>query len=309
LFVGSVVLQCILRSVRLLWVAYVVLVGIVGLVGGQHVWSRFDPMMNPCHERAKYPALCALGQTCYNPAPRKFECMGVAFPWSSVNQSNIKVWFDASDINGNGIPDVDEGYAPAGGLVNEWVSRVGGISATAVGSAPSFGALSVGGKPSVHFTGQVMFSSTSIGLSTDFAIFVVIQSSTRGGVLDTVNFDANTGFYLGSDSSSAAAFILPGGDVYWQTPNVWATTTTPKTGGFYSDGTKLNWRTNGLDDGNPVSLPGLTRTSRFSIGARNTALYFPFNGYIAEIIIMDGILPLSQVQAVEQYLMSKYSIT
>jgi hypothetical protein len=128
---------CILRSiqVRLLWVAYVVLVGVAsGLVGAQHVWSRFDPMLNPCHERARYPAFCGNGTKCVNTGPRVHECVPGGYPWSESVHPNVKVWFDASDINGNGVPDAEEGYVPVGGLVNEWVSRVGVDASLETGS-------------------------------------------------------------------------------------------------------------------------------------------------------------------------------
>jgi hypothetical protein len=306
-------MQCILRSVRLLWVAYVVLVGVVGLVTtveGIRVWHNRARSQNPCLPHPCPPPFecfnqAAGGRTCFNPTTGvTLDDHGVA----ALSSFNIKAWFDASDLNGNSVPDAEEGYVPAGGLVNEWVSKVGGISATAVGSSPSLDASTVGGKPSVHFTGQYLDSTISIDLSAHFAIFAVIQSSVPGLVYDSLGFVSGAGgWYLGAPWSSTAKAYFGGGTGGWSTPSAWSSVAI-KLGGFYSDGTQFHFRTNGIVDGAPLVPTIAASTSRFTIGGRNSGLY-TMNGYISEMIIVDGILPLPDVQAVEQYLMSKYSIS
>jgi hypothetical protein len=233
LFVGSVVLmQFMLRSVQSLWVAYVVLVGIVGLVTveGFGMWNMGCPTDNPCLPNARYPAICVFGQQCVNTGPGMHECVGLGYPWSESVHPNVKVWFDASDINGNGVPDVEEGYVPAGGLVNEWISRVGGISATAVGSAPSFDASTVGGKPSVRFDpvdSSHAMSTLPFSKGPDYAVFAVtwnIDSSSTTGA-DSSKWqciiETSTSFYTQPGANFALTPFATGGgtDNGWNTKN------------------------------------------------------------------------------------------
>jgi hypothetical protein len=80
-------------------------------------------------------------------------------------------------------------------------------------------------------------------------------------------------------------------------------------GAVFSDGSQFLFRTQGNADLACTKPTGTDSTAQpLYIGGRAGTSAF-LNGYIAEIIIIDGILPLSDIQAIESYLMTKYSIT
>jgi hypothetical protein len=297
-----------------LWTAVALWLALsVHVVSGQgiRVWHNRARSQNPCPSRPCPPPFecfnqAAGGRTCFNPA------IGVTLQdhgVSALSRFNIKVWFDASDLNGNSVPDAEEGYVPVGGLVNDWVSRVGGITATAVGSSPSLDASTVGGKPSVYFVSRRLVTSV-ISLSEHFVFFIVLQlSSGTSSVVVEHGGNSNTQNGFGLVPTQVR---VRRDDTVGLFPTTWGPMlNTPKLGTLFTpqQTTQWEWRTNGISEGVFLKSGGtFSVLENLHIGCRagSTAC---MNGYIAEIIIIDSILPLSDIQAVENYLMTKYSIT
>lgn len=293
---------------------------------GLHVWSVVDPGQNPCLSE-----LCPPPYQCFNLHPYERSCflpsIGVTLVDQGVNilsTFNVKVWLEAGDLNGNSVPDVDEGHYPNGGLVSTWKSKVGDITMNALSGTPTLDPSTMGGKPSVHFarTGQyLMKSSLDLTLDHDFSVFLAIEvinnAATNQMVLEygiccSPTSPDRFGFLENHATLSLDLFRAAVGGSY--TLPAWKSSPkdTPRLGVIYSDGTSFYGRTNGAADAT-VAKPGsvASGTSRLHLGGRHDGTNGNnwFDGYIAEVIIIDGILSLSDVQIVENYLKTKYSIS
>lgn len=215
--------------------------------------------------------------------------------------------------------------------MSTWASKVAVLGANAMATAPDFtGAAStdtLNGAPSVRFTdgqNQLLVTAPFL-LAADFALFVVQSTYFEGMALEynTVTGWFGAGFLWGEGPCVANTGTTRRFCVFAAN---YRNATGPKLGVLYSNGTHFLQRTNGAEDtlvaantAVPTSFPPLkpsgaqTLLKDMSIGCRYRASADPqaqycFQGHMPEILLVNGVLPLASIQAVEAYLLAKYGI-
>jgi hypothetical protein len=216
------------------------------------------------------------------------------------------LWLDASDTST--ITEV-------GGAVSQWDDKSGNGNNVTQGTAanqPTSGTRTINSLNVIDFDGfDVLFRADEVALRpSSFTAFVVLVSDTVSGRHDIVA-NGNSSFYATNNwilahNSAAQAFL-------GRTPS------SVLTAGSFSVSTTvlMRWKHDGTTvtgaiDGTPTlntsSTVGTDNTTGTFVG-NSYASTFGFNGAIAELIIVDGILSAGEIAATEQYLADKWGIT
>jgi prepilin-type N-terminal cleavage/methylation domain-containing protein/prepilin-type processing-associated H-X9-DG protein len=271
---------------------------------------------------------------------------GHVSPASSIYnfpQTNLAVWLDAGDIDGNKAADT----LANGASVATWVNKAPGSSvgnavtatdnagtssspANQAGTAPlyqqsggsNYNQLPVVVFDATTFTGLKIAHDARLNGNSGFTVFIVADYSTTGRLLQKgtgAGFEASTGRWF---FQSGSGFVMPGSNYAAPTFTFsdWSQNTRAIQEGCYNknDGTygkNSNYLNGVLRTGsgvvNPYALTSAftqTNTDALSIGRRinagGTQLFIA--GHIAEILLYDTTLTDSQRASVRQYLNTKY---
>ncbi len=222
---------------------------------------------------------------------------------TAISSTNLKLWL-ASDI----------GVDTSAGKVTEWFDKSGNnndAAQSASADEPSYQASVINSKPALSFDGSATYltlpSATSLGIqSSNYEIFIVAKSSSTN--LQFVEGGTSGNYELQLNGSSGARFI-PEGSNYLDEGSSNAYTNgqahifdlkaTSSEGVIHVDGTA---------GGYVLSSTQSSDAGNLNIGRRGDGTYY-FNGDVAEMIVYDADLTISQRQTITQYLAQKYNIS
>jgi len=229
-------------------------------------------------------------------------CEGAAL-WTPVQLgAQVVGWFDASNLPSLTI---------AGGLVSQWASLVGGITANAAAAArPTYSATGRNGKPALLFNGattQMLISSTAGFPLGANAGFIAGQAFASGffayqAILGYGSVAASQLRTVVNDVvNSASANDLVGSI---SLPATWPGDATPIA---EFTAAKLGLRVNGGAETN-LALGGLnTPLLAGYIGAYSAGAGL-WNGAIQELLVISGALTVNNANKLSGYLMWKWGV-
>jgi len=135
---------------------------------------------------------------------------------TAVQAASLKTWLDASDINGDGVPDVGRVQGEVSG---SWADKSGlTYGANSIGDDPTYVAAGAGGTgqpyPAVRFTSgsdRLVFNSPDFGNSMAGLDATVVMLIKRRNVGHMVGGDAATfGWRFDGDKDNDSAFTMSG---------------------------------------------------------------------------------------------------
>ena len=227
---------------------------------------------------------------------------------------DLQLWLAADDINGDGVPDAEQEFAPAE-AVTVWKDRSGHErEATATGS-PTFVVDGLNGKPAVRLNGTSDFLRTTEGGENLHDAYTIVS------VISYHNLVANQmPIMWGTESqgkrrsmwkvagSNMLSFNGYGADVVGQKPIVineahigMITQDTNKKVSIYMNGESGGEGTPGI-----VSIHDLN-PNPITIGANNAGNEKTY-GAFAEVMIFNRVLSETERSRVTRYLSGKYNI-
>jgi len=205
-------------------------------------------------------------------------------------RTTLAAWLDGADPAGTGI-------VPANGPLNSWVDKSGnGRDSSAVGTA---GTYSNGGvtiiSPSTY---QISF--TTVTTETRFVVFSTTSPGTATKILSGGSSDDGTFIYFTGgaiyDSNYTSGTSIRGTNVLTSNITLVDMTTTATSNSLY-----INGILNGLSNGKTFTNSTIT-VGGSGVGGSGTLTIY-------EVLIYSSALTTSQRQAVESYLLNKWSIT
>jgi hypothetical protein len=255
--------------------------------------------------------------------------MAVAIPCSVASAApipNAAMWFDAQDLDGDGILGNNQANLSP---VTTWVDKasvqgVQNLSQANSARQPIYQTNVQNGQAAVQFDGvDDIVSATSLSLGS-YSVFVQLRAPTNAGptliIMEQSN-DLNTsgnGFYwvegTGHTMHARRGATTSGRNVTAPTPNAWAFQPNLISATQLYDGTHAGHlmyingalaSTATAAGGNPGTA---TVTDTFNLGARfgTGTPIIPFQGQVAELLIYNSKLNAAEQQIVENYLSSKY---
>lgn len=226
---------------------------------------------------------------------------------------NLKLWFNASDIDGDGVEEgLNEAYVDGSGNITQWNDLSGTethLDNNPATTLPSYTTFSnFNNKYAVDFFEAVLRSTQTIEIGDENTTFTVVNFNDTSSRDYAWNSQQDT-FYLGVKADDDLVFIHNGTDVDYPNLNQTDIITTRSSASstsyqFYSSGNQiLNSATS------PNAIDGVT-TNTFMVGARTTGIppQLSLDGQIAEIIIYDSVLTDAERRRVEAYLANKYNL-
>jgi hypothetical protein len=244
---------------------------------------------------------------------------------SAAPIANPAMWFDAQDIDGDGILGNNQANLSA---VTTWVDKgslqgVQNLSQATATQRPTYMTNVQNGQATVEFDGtNDMLSATSLSLGA-FSVFVQLKAPTSAvpTIIMEQSNDLNAsgnGFYwvegMGHTMQVRRGAPLSARNVTSPTPIAWAFQPNLISATQIYDGTNaghLMYINGALASTNVAGAanPGTaTATDTFHLGARfgSGTPIIPYQGQIAELIIYNSKLNAAEQQVVENYLSSKY---
>jgi len=199
-----------------------------------------------------------------------------------ANLNGLVAWFDASDIDANGIPD----QISDGDSIGVWSDKAGGDHNATAGGSPTFSSLGLNNRNAVSFDSDDRFSFNEI--SNIRTVFWVVQRTPSNSF----------NFVLGHQTAS---------DFHPKENRIWYDSAGPVKGGT----TRLNGTlVNGSEESIPTSpfilsmvSTGDAKASKISQD-RGYGRYW--RGLISEILIFSEVLSQNQVADIEKYLAEKW---
>lgn len=245
-------------------------------------------------------------------------------PWSPLNLPNLKAWYDAADT----------ASISGGSAVNQWNDKSTNgyhLSQSTATYKPSSGTRTLNSKNVIDFDGTNDFlqaaSATNwtflnnSGASTAFYVLVMDDNSKNSGFADTGGFDSNNVdyeiYYASSLTHRVGNAVGGAGPV----ENVTGKTLTNAAHYFYlisdpNNGTAAN-RSIFYVDGVATSKNNARTTTPSSstpnrpmtVGNRSLGdSVYAFNGAMAEIIFVSGIMSAGDITTTTDYLKAKWGL-
>lgn len=227
------------------------------------------------------------------------------------------LWLDASDLDGDGTPDLVED----GMLVDDWVDKSSGQginTVTATGGAPVARLNAIGGRPGVYFAvgSEDKMDSETLVVAGDYTVFAVVQVDSTAGsghVLSGLNTEGtdtvlyrngtNLRFYSGWTTGNTDVVVSPLTDALRPFLFGYQINSAGEDFGFYQT-TTTSFEANGSADLQGIRIGNLDRDTPSS----------PFRaeglgGVIGEVIIYERALTTAEITDVVNYLDARYGLT
>lgn len=226
---------------------------------------------------------------------------------------NLKLWFDASDIDGDGVQEgLNEAYVDGSGNITRWDDLSGSgvhLNNNPASTLPAYNSFSnFNNKFAVDFTNAILRSSQAVEISDENTTFTVINFNATGSRHYAWSISTDT-FYLGTQTNDSLVLVHNGTNVSYPdiTQTDIITTRSNSNTSTYQIYTSGNQLLSSAES--PNCLDGAA-ASNFFVGGRNTGLPpgRALNGQIAEIIIYNSVLSDSERRRVESYLANKYNL-
>ncbi|MBX2977120.1 MAG: T9SS type A sorting domain-containing protein [Ignavibacteriaceae bacterium] len=228
----------------------------------------------------------------------------VLFADNSITRTHLVLWLRA-----------DKGITSSSGSVSGWddiSSSNNNASQNTSANQPSIAENVINGNPALNFNGisskLTLPTSISMGIqSNPYEMFIVAKSSS-GDVQFLIAGGANEHFEYHLNGAAGARFI-PVTSFYLD----------KEIAGSYTNGNAHVFSAKASISGGAVSVDGIeggtssssllsSNGSSLLLGARSDNSYY-LNGSIAEVILYNSNLSLSDRSTVEQYLAARYGIT
>lgn len=224
--------------------------------------------------------------------------------------SGMLCWLDGADPNGTGVIPV------AGSSIATWVDKSGygyNFTQSTAGSQPTYSAMS-NGMYALNLATSKSINNSTIQFPTNYTIFAVGYTTLNNSGNGYIRlFSGNPDAYLffgagGSNNTNFATFT--GNGTAWNDIN----TNTPTTS--IASLCLMGITTNNTSTGLIPYVNGTALTAKNGTNASFTGLFIGrhvdstqfWNGYVAEVLIYNSVLTLSQRQQVEGYLAWKWGI-
>ena len=245
-----------------------------------------------------------------------------SFSFAQIPVPGNVLWLkaDAAVYNDAGVTAATNGQT-----VQQWNDQSGNgnnVTQTVAGNKPVFQTTQIGGQPAIYFDGAagakylnntVSNLVTTGAARTTFIVSKINTASTTGGTIFTfrrtatihsLSLGLNAGVnYVYTDGVTAANNASAPASLFTDAKNPFIAT--------YSNGTgsQIGFRFNGIPQ--TVSQVGIvsteTGTAGFTIGGREDYANW-WQGLIAEVIVYNRTLTVAEIQQVESYLQTKYTI-
>jgi hypothetical protein len=226
--------------------------------------------------------------------------------------SGIQLWLDGNDPNGNGI-------APSSGAsVATWVDKSGAGNNATSGTAPTFLSSAINNLGVVSFNGSTQFlNSTDLYSNRSFSVFLIIRrqaanNSGANGMIGGTAQSTNQNMIILFSSGTTLRFAFYGNDLDFSSFPVYTgnTATEPS---FLIEFTYTPGSRNIFVNGNQVAFDGNTSNLSSSLGMQigswlSTPGITSFNGFIGEIIVLNGTPITGSRQSIEGYLAWKWGL-
>jgi len=236
---------------------------------------------------------------------------GTSFSPRSI--SGIQLWLDGNDPNGNGV-------VPASGAsVGTWVDKSGAGNNATSGTSPTFLSSAINNLGVLSFNGSTQFlSSTDLYSNRSFSVFLIIRrqganNSGSNGMIGGSSLSTNQNMIILFSSGTTLRFAFFNNDLdYPSFPAYTGNTATEPSFLIeftYTPGTRIIF-VNGIQ----VALDGNTSNLSSSLGMRigswlgTPSSSLNFNGFIGEIIVLNGTPNLGSRQSIEGYLAWKWGL-
>ena len=212
---------------------------------------------------------------------------------------NLKLWLDATDLDGNGQADSLVQDTP----VSIWVDKAGGDhNATQSNEAkyPVHKANSRNGKPSVFFDNSNDGLATSLNLSSPFTVAVVFNSVSSSGSRRALQGSSN--WLIGPYQ----------GRVKYYSAGSWISTGVPQVANRYylaiasNSGSESTFWIDGFDyttDSTRLGTPGTLH-----LGASGHQTSHTLNGHVAEVFAFDAAISAENRTNLSKYLAEKWAL-
>jgi hypothetical protein len=228
-----------------------------------------------------------------------------------ISVSGLNLWFDASDISGNGTTVTN------GTLINKWFDKSGlGNHATANANI-TYNSTGLNSRPALSFTGTQWLTGNVTNNNNTMSLFVVFSmNSTSSSYARTIGFSSGSGVH-DSNNNNFLAFARNNsfGMQPWRNnatiSNILPNYSTPYLSECWFDGSS-GYATSQKGESttiNNMASSGNFAISYFTIANNpNTADGSYLNGFISEILVYNTNLTTSDRQKVEGYLSWKWGL-
>jgi hypothetical protein len=220
------------------------------------------------------------------------------------------LWLDGTDPAGTGI-------APANGdSISTWADKSGNGNNGTAGTAPSFNSSGIGGKGVVSFNGSTTFlNSQDLYSGRSFSIFVVIRRqasiTTQTAFMNGSEGIANRNLHLGWRNNTELFLGFWANDLNFTSFPTYTGNTSTEPAYIltytYTPGTRLI-AVDGLTSAQDTNSTNLISDVGARIGGGGSGAGVSFDGFLGEIIVLNGVPVLSQRQQVEGYLAWKWGL-
>jgi hypothetical protein len=260
------------------------------------------PSNNPYRNAIPGPANVSIGSNSF--LPTRF---------SPRNVSGIQLWLDGTDPAGTGV-------APANGAsVASWVDKSGAGNNATAGTAPTFNSTGINNLGVVSFNGSTQFlNSTDLYSARSFSVFIVMrrQGANSGGnnaIMGGTTLSDNRNMIILFNTATSLRFAFFNNDLdYTSFPAYTGNTATepaflleftytPGRRFIYINGSVLAFDTSAT---NIIAALGM-RIGMWTTTVNST---FNFNGFLAEIIVLNGTPATGSRQSIEGYLAWKWGL-
>jgi len=228
-------------------------------------------------------------------------------PFDPTQAGGCVLWLDGADPAGTGVPPTN------GASVSTWRDKSGSGNNASGGTAPSFNASAINGIGAVSFNGSsTTLNSQDLFSNRAFSIFIIIRRqaaiSSQTGILAGTQFGGNINLHFVFRNSTNLALGFYSNDLdYASFPNYTGNTSTEPAyliEATYISGTRILY-VNGNQVASDGNTTNLSSDSGALIGQYNGTYY---NGFIGEIIVLNGTPAASSRRQIEGYLAQKWGL-
>lgn len=232
---------------------------------------------------------------------------GVYQSETPANMANVFAWFDASEQASMDFGDVDS--------VNAWFDKNISTRNMFAGTNPEIDEVTVNGLSTLNFAVNEHFNAnflnTTSGLvGKKYAVFIVENKANTNGnqwIIGGSNTTINTNLHIGYRSSNEFSFAQWGNDIDVTSPAYQAAGVT-RLHTMINGATGKTLRLNGVQTGSSTNTQNLTNFPGPELGRRVASGNQGYAGAICEVIFFDRLLADTEIEQVEQYLITKWGI-
>ena len=229
--------------------------------------------------------------------------------FSPLNISGIQMWLDATDINGNGTSVAN------GASVTTWTDKSGAGNSGTGGTSVTVNSTGINNLPVLSFSAAPSyFNSVDLYSNRSFSVFLIAKrqaaNNTGQGFIGGTTTATNQNMILLYGSATIVRFAFFGNDLDATIPAYTGNTATEPAMMFsftYTPGSR-NIFINGAFGNSDTNATNLTASLGERIGYWGNNSSFAFNGFLGEIVVLNGVPTTQNRQSMEGYLAWKWGL-